>query len=68
MADFFFFFLGNRNRGVTANPYYLGSAGEEVQYPTAECGAQAQSDMFSNQLHGWDQLKAELESTNCILT
>ena len=47
MADFFFF--DNRNRGgVTANPYYLGSVGEKVQYPKAECGAQAQSDIFSN--------------------
>ena len=37
---------------VTASPYSLGSACEEVQYPVAECCTQAQSDKFSNQLHG----------------
>lgn len=46
MADFFF---DNRNRGsVTANPYYLGSVGKKFQYQMTECGAQAQSDTFSN--------------------
>ncbi len=28
---------------VTSNPNFLGSVCEEIQYPVAECGTQAQS-------------------------
>ncbi len=39
---------------MTANPNYLGSVCEEVQYPVAECGIQAQSAKIGSQFLGKD--------------
>ena len=38
----------------TTDLNFLGSICEEVQYPAAECGSQAQSVQLANQLHGGD--------------
>ncbi len=37
--------------GVTTNLNSLGSVCEEVQYPVAACGTQAQSAKFASQFH-----------------
>ncbi len=51
---------------VTPNPNCLASVCEEVQYPVAEGGTQAQSAKFVNQFHCFFEivLNAELKSTN----
>ncbi len=52
---------------MTTNLNCLGSVCEEVQYPVAECGIEAQGAKFANQFHGEIVLNAELKSTNSIL-
>lgn len=54
-----------RGGGLTANPSWLESVCEEVQYPVVECCPRAQSEVF---LLVKIVLNAELKSTNSVLS